>query len=76
MFNAQAACMTNSDHIIRPEDAAALTGYSVYMIRRFAHRGEFAACMPRGKRGGWEIVKPSFEAWWSAKRAASANRNN
>ena len=53
-----------------------MTGYSVYMIRRFANRGEFAACMPRGKRGGWEIVRPSFEAWWSSKRASSANRNN
>ena len=66
--------MSNADHIIRPEDAAAMTGYSVYMIRRFAHRGEFAACMPRGKRGGWEIVKPSFEAWWSENRASSSNR--
>jgi hypothetical protein len=66
--------VSNGDFIIRPEDAAAMTGYSVYMIRRFAHRGEFAACMPRGKRGGWEIVKPSFEAWWNSKRASSSNR--
>jgi hypothetical protein len=67
--------MSNSDFIIRPEDAAAMTGYSVYMIRRFAHRGEFAACMPRGKRGGWEIVKPSFEAWWSGLRTRPSQRN-
>jgi hypothetical protein len=66
--------MIYPSHIIRPEEAAAMTGYSVYMIRRFCHRGEFSACMPRGKRGGWEIVKPSFEAWWSSKRAASSNR--
>jgi hypothetical protein len=51
-----------------------MTGYSVYMIRRFCHRGEFSACMPRGKRGGWQILKPSFEAWWQSKRASSANR--
>jgi hypothetical protein len=67
--------MSTTDFIIRPEQAAAMTGYSVYMIRRFAHRGEFDAWMPRGKRGGWEIVKPSFEAWWSSKRASSMNRN-
>ena len=66
--------MSAAEFIIRPEDAARLTGYSVYMIRRFAHRGEFAACMPRGKRGGWEIARPSFEAWWQTKRASSANR--
>jgi hypothetical protein len=66
--------MSNSDFIIRPEDAARMTGYSVFMIRRFCARGEFAATMPRGRRGGWEIVKPSFEAWWSSKRASSSNR--
>jgi hypothetical protein len=66
--------MSATDFIIRPEQAAAMTGYSVYMIREFARRGEFSACMPRGKRGGWEILKPSFEAWWQSKRALSANR--
>jgi hypothetical protein len=66
--------MTAADFIIKPEQAAAMTGYSIYMIREFARRGEFSACMPRGKRGGWEIVKPSFEAWWQSKRASSANR--
>jgi hypothetical protein len=66
--------MIYPSHIIRPEEAAAMTGYSVYMIRRFCHRGEFSACMPRGKRGGYEILKPSFEAWWQSKRASSANR--
>ena len=68
--------MSNSGFIIRVEEAAAITGYSTYMIRRFANRGAFAACMPRGKRGGYEIVRPSFEAWWSSKRASSSNRNN
>ncbi len=58
------------------EEAAKITGYSSYMIRRFAHRGDFCACMPKGRRGGWEIVRPSFEQWWRDKRAASANRNN
>jgi hypothetical protein len=66
--------MSQSDLIIRPEDAAKLSGYSIYMIRQFAREGKFAACMPRGKRGGWEIVKPSFEAWWQQKRHASSNR--
>lgn len=66
--------MSTGDFIIRPEQAAAMTGYSVFMIRRFANRGEFQACMPRGKRGGWQILKPSFEAWWQAKRASSSNR--
>jgi len=66
--------MSTTDFIIRPEQAAEMTGYSVYMIRRFAHRGEFAACMPRGKRCGWEIARLSFEAWWQSKRASSANR--
>lgn len=66
--------MSATDFIIRIEDAARMTGYSVYSIRQFAHRGEFAATMPRGRRGGWEIVKPSFEAWWQSKRASSATR--
>ena len=66
--------MTNNDLIIRPADAAAMTGYSLYMIRQFARQGAFLAMMPRGKRGGYEIVKPSFEAWWQSKRTASANR--
>ena len=68
--------MSATDFIIRPEQAAAMTGYSVFMIRQFARSGAFAATMPRGRRGGWEIVRPSFEAWWSSKRASSANRNN
>ncbi len=66
--------MSTTDFIIRPEEASRMTGYSIYMIREFARRGEFAACMPRGKRGGWEILKPSFEAWWQSKRASSSNR--
>ena len=66
--------MTTGDFILRPADAAAMTGYSIYMIREFARRGEFLACMPRGKRGGYEIVRPSFEQWWMAKRAATSNR--
>jgi hypothetical protein len=66
--------MSTGDFIIRPADCAEMTGYSIYMIREFARRGEFAACMPRGKRGGYEIVRPSFEAWWQAKRAATSNR--
>jgi hypothetical protein len=68
--------MSTTDFLIRPEQAAAMTGYSVYMIRQFAHRGEFAATMPRGRRGGWEIVRPSFEAWRQSRRASAANRNN
>ena len=68
--------MSTTDFIIRPEQAAEMSGYSVFMIRRFCARGEFAATMPRGRRGGWEIVRPSFEAWWQSRRASAANRNN
>ena len=45
--------MSATDFIIRPEQAAAMTGYSVFMIRQFARSGAFAATMPRGRRGGW-----------------------
>jgi hypothetical protein len=68
--------MNSETFTLSIEEAAKITGYSGYMIRRFAHAGAFCACMPRGKRGGWEIVRPSFEQWWRDKRAASSNRNN
>jgi hypothetical protein len=58
------------------EEAAKITGYSSYMMRRFAREGAFCACMPRGRKGGWEIVRPSLEQWWRDKRASSAKRNN
>jgi len=66
--------MSTNAFIIRPADCAAMTGYSIYMIRQFAREGAFLAYMPRGKRGGYEIVRPSFEQWWQAKRAATSNR--
>lgn len=66
----------SNDFIMRPSDCAEMTGYSIYMIREFARRGEFCACMPRGKRGGYEIVRPSFEQWWQAKRAATSNQRD
>jgi excisionase family DNA binding protein len=66
--------MMSNDFIMTVSEAAKMTGYSKFMILRFCHRGEFSACMPRGKRGGYEIVRPAFEQWWQAKRAAAANR--
>jgi hypothetical protein len=66
--------MSATNFIMRPADASAMTGYSIYMIRQFAREGAFLAYMPRGKRGGYEIVRPSFEQWWQAKRAATSNR--
>jgi hypothetical protein len=64
----------NNDFIMTVSEAAEITGYSQFMIREFARRGEFCAILPRGKRGGYEIVRPAFEQWWQAKRAAAANR--
>lgn len=66
-------CMSDN-FIMTISEAAAMTGYSTYMIRDFARKGAFAALQPRGKRGGYEIIRPSFEQWWMAKRAATANR--
>jgi len=68
--------MMSNDFIMTISEAAKVTGYSQYMIRGFCRRGEFLASMPRGKRGGYEIVRPSFEQWWQAKRAAAANRKD
>jgi hypothetical protein len=64
----------SNDFIMTVSEAAAMTGYSAYMIRDFARKGAFAAVQPRGRRGGYEIVRPSFEQWWQGKRAAAANR--
>lgn len=64
----------SDNFIMTVPEAAKATGYSEFMIRDFAKRGEFCASMPRGKRGGYDIIRPSFEQWWQAKRAAAANR--
>jgi hypothetical protein len=66
----------SNNFIMTVSEAAAMTGYSKFMILEFCRQGQFAARMPRGKRGGYEIIRPSFEQWWQAKRAAAANRKD
>ena len=56
------------------DEAASMTGYAPWTIRQFCNRGMFSAEKPRGNKGGWQILRPSLEKWWSDKRRSSANR--
>jgi hypothetical protein len=56
-------------------EAQRMTGYTDRSIREFIKRGDFAATMPRGTKGGWHIVRQTFENWWAEKNARTANRH-
>ena len=53
--------------------AADYTGYAPWTIRQFCNKGMFTAEKPLGNKGGWRILRPSLEKWWSDKRRASLN---
>lgn len=56
------------------DEAAQVTGYCAWTIRELCRRGEFTAEKPRGNKGGWRILRPSLERWWSDRRRATTNR--
>jgi hypothetical protein len=66
--------MITDNLLISVAEAARVTGYSEWMIRRFACAGVFTAEQPMGRKGGWRILRPSLEKWWSDKRRRSTNR--
>lgn len=55
-------------------EAAKMTGYSQWHIRVLVRAGAFTAQKPRGDRGGWQILRPSFEGWWVNKCRSTTNR--
>lgn len=59
--------------MISVEEAAKFTGYAPFSIRQFCREGAFTAEKPMGNKGGWRILRPSLEKWWSAKRLATTN---
>jgi hypothetical protein len=62
------------DGFISISEASRLSGHCVQHLCKLARRGEFAACKPRGDKGGWHIARPSFEKWWQQKIGRTANR--
>ncbi len=66
--------MNLSDVYIDMHEAQRLSGFSSRSIRDYIKRGEFAATMPRGRCGGWHIVRQSFLDWWGYRNASTANR--
>lgn len=55
------------------EEASEFTGYTPYTVRVLCRTAAFTAEKPRGNKGGWQILRPSLEKWWAAKRRASTN---
>jgi hypothetical protein len=66
--------MNLSDVYINMNEAKRLSGFSSRSIRDYIKRGEFAASLPRGRCGGWHIVRQSFLDWWGYRNASTANR--
>jgi hypothetical protein len=66
--------MNLSDVYINMDEARRLSGFSSRSIRDYIKRGEFAASLPRGRCGGWHIVRESFLDWWGYRNASTANR--
>lgn len=56
-------------------DACAATGMGKRTMYRHLKAGAFCASLPNGPRGGWRIVRPSFEQWWNARMGATSNRS-
>ena len=54
-------------------DASEESGLSCYTLREYARRGEFAAYMMRGKKGGYEIEPRNFRAWVLLRRMRTGN---
>ena len=55
------------------EEASEFTGYTPYTVRVLCRTAAFTAEKPRGNKGGWQILRPSLEKWWAAKRRATTN---
>lgn len=66
--------MTAADFITVKEAAAQIRACERTVLSCL-RRGEFLASLPRGRRGGWLIVRESFERWWSARMGATSNRS-
>jgi len=60
--------------MISVTEAATVTGYHPYTVRQLCREGAFTAEKPRGNKGGWMILRPSLEKWWSERRHATTNR--
>lgn len=67
--------MSLTETFIDMAEAQRLSGFSSRSIREYIRRGEFAATMPRGRCGGWHIVRQSFLDWWGYRNASTANRS-
>jgi excisionase family DNA binding protein len=60
--------------MISVEEAAEFTGYAPFTVRQLCREGAFTAEKPMGNKGGWRILRPSLEKWWSDRRRATTNR--
>lgn len=55
------------------QEAAKISGYTVWTLQKFARNNQFAASKPRGNRGGWEIEEVSFLSFLKRRKLAGAN---
>lgn len=55
------------------EEAAEISGFAHYTLRKYCRENEFGASKPNGCTGGWEIDAASFGAFLSRRRLNGAN---
>lgn len=55
------------------QEAARISGCSVWMIQKFARENKFGAFKPRGNKGGWHVDDLSFAAFMRMRKVATAN---
>lgn len=66
--------MKLSETFMTLPEACEITGLSKWAIYRHIKSGSFSASLPFGDKGGWRIVRPSFERWLMDRIGKTSNR--
>lgn len=55
------------------EEACRITNMARWTMGEYCRKGEIVAAKPRGRRGGWMLMRPSFDQWWAARIGKTDN---
>jgi predicted DNA-binding transcriptional regulator AlpA len=66
--------MNISESFITLKEACQISGASRWTLYRQIQAGAFSASLPFGDKGGWRIVRQSFERWLLDRIGKTSNR--
>jgi len=55
------------------QEAVKYSGYAEDTLRRFIKEKKFLACLPRGRKGGWQINRQTLDNFLKEKQNSSHN---